>query len=131
MAWRWTIKLGLLAGGFSYLAVTGGGYWWMLAWPGFSFGLVGLADLGPGPGVFGKRPDGGHPWLHRVVSLPYLLITVAAWHLWRISSREDPWELLSEGLYLGRRPGVYELPEAVRSVVDLTGELTAPASSRP
>ena len=48
----------IIAAQFFVEAALLGGYFWVLAWPGFSFGLVALAYLGLGPGVFGKQASG-------------------------------------------------------------------------
>ena len=43
--WRFTLKIGSLAAGFLFLAVSQGGLAYGLAWPALSFGMVAAAYL--------------------------------------------------------------------------------------
>jgi hypothetical protein len=58
-----------------FQAVTYGGLWWALVWPGASFAIVASAYLGIGPCVFGKKADGTMAWYAVAALLPYLLLT--------------------------------------------------------
>lgn len=98
------------------------GWYWLLVWPGLSFGLVGLAYLGLGPCVFGKRPTGTMAWYSVIVLLPYLLLTWFAWYVVRYLLREDCCNEVSPQLHVGRRPMVAEVPDGVTMIVDLTAE---------
>lgn len=98
------------------------GLYWLLVWPGLSFGLVGLAYLGLGPRIFGKRPVGTMAWHSVVVLLPYLLLTWFTWYLVRHLSREDCYNEVAPRLFIGRRPLSGEVPDEVTMIVDLTAE---------
>lgn len=98
------------------------GLYWLLVWPGVSFGLVGLAYLGLGPRIFGKRPTGTVAWYSVVVLLPYLLLTWFAWHLARHLSREDCCNEVVPGIFIGRRPLAAEVPDGITMIIDLTAE---------
>ncbi len=117
------IGVAQIALGFLYHSVA-----WLLGWSGASFIAVGLAYVWQKPGIFGKRPDGTlTPW--RVVLLwPYLLFTWVAWYLGSRLSREAPGHLIAPGLWLGRRAYGRELPADISLIVDMTAELSEPAS---
>ncbi|MCB9594636.1 MAG: dual specificity protein phosphatase family protein [Sandaracinaceae bacterium] len=104
---------------------------WALVWPGWSVGIVGLAYLGIGPRVFGKRADGGMSMLHVALLLPYYVV---AWSLWQLKSRlqgENPHDEVAPGIIVGRRPlGEAEMPAAASVVVDLTSEFPRSAPTR-
>jgi hypothetical protein len=70
-------------------AILLGGAYWLLVWPGVSFGLVGAAYLGLGARVFGKRLNGTMAWYSVVAMLPYLLLTCTTWHVVRRLSKEN------------------------------------------
>ena len=103
-------------------AVTCRGLYWLLVWPGISLTLVGLAYLRLGPAVFGKKADGTMAWYSFVPLLPYLLAAWAVWHVARILGREDCYNQVAPGLFVGRRPRSHELPSEVSLVVDLAAE---------
>lgn len=112
----------ILGGSLIFQAVSLQGVFWILVWPGASVGAVGLAYLGLGPGVFGKRPDGTMAWYAVVLLLPYLTILWLTWHLGRAVSGEDCCNEIVPGIFVGRRPLADELPKEVTLVVDLTAE---------
>lgn len=62
--------------------------------------------------------------------LPYLASTWLVWWLQRLVVREDCWNEVAPGLYLGRRAWVHELPAGVDLVVDLTAEFREPVAVR-
>lgn len=95
---------------------------WLLLWPALSFGIVGCAYLGLGPGVFGKRSDGTMAWYAVATLGPYLVLTWLTWHAVRVISSEDCWNEVAPGLFIGRRPLAGELPKEITLVVDLTAE---------
>jgi hypothetical protein len=103
-------------------AVLLGGAYWLLVWPCVSFGLVGLAYLGLGARVFGKRSNGTIAWYSVVALLPYLLLTWTTWHVVRRLSKENCYNEIVPGLFVGRRPLPGELPSGVVMIVDLTAE---------
>ncbi len=103
----------------------------LLIWWGTGMFLIGAAYLFSVPGVFGKKAPGNRSWLLRAVLFPTLALNYAIWHLrHRIISTEDTCNLVAPGVWLGRRPLEHELPPSVRTVVDLTCEMTASPSSR-
>ncbi len=111
-------------------AVTGSGWLYILCWPGLSFGIAGSAYIGAGPRVFGKRQDGSLNIIVLLLLLPYLLYAWGVWHLWRLSTREPPYQDLYDGVKIGRRLLPSELPDQIKMVFDLTSEFPEPASIR-
>ncbi|MFO0680652.1 MAG: hypothetical protein U0234_01315 [Sandaracinus sp.] len=99
---------------------------WIVAWPALAVTVVGFGYLGLGPGVFGKRADGSLAPLNSVVLFPY---HVAAWLRLRLDAlraREDAWNEVAPGVFLGRRlTTADELPPGTAAVVDLTAEFRA------
>jgi protein-tyrosine phosphatase len=107
-----------------------GGAAWALAWPAVAVTAVGLGYLGLGPGVFGKRADGTLRAPHVLLLLPYHVVAWlrVRWDAWL--RREDAWNEVSPGLYLGRIVEASALPPDTRVVVDLTSEFAASAATR-
>ncbi len=110
-----------------YRAAEWGGGWSLLAWPGVAFSLVGLAYLASAPGLLGKRSDGRIGAACLVVFLPYLLLIWGIWIARRLS-RENPWDEVAPGLFLGSWPASGRLPPGVEVVVDMTAEFPARSS---
>jgi protein-tyrosine phosphatase len=92
------------------------------AWSGLSFVAVGSGYAHFGAAIFGKRPDGTIPLARVIMLWPYFLFTWSLWHLQRLVSRENSFDEVAPGLWVGRRPLPGELPSAVSLVVDLTAE---------
>jgi len=109
-------------------AVNLGGLAWLLCWPCASFLLVGLAYLGLGPGVFGKRADGRITWWNWLVLLPFLGLTWLVWHLVRLVSREPACHEVGANLFVGRRLFAHEVPPSVTLIIDLTAEFAVSAA---
>jgi protein-tyrosine phosphatase len=104
-------------------AVARGGSWVLLAWSGAAFALAGVAHVAEEPRLLGKRTDGRMDTLLLLALLPYLLVTWGRWQLeWRLS-RENCWDEVAPGLFVGRWPGAGGLPAGVGLVVDMTAEL--------
>jgi hypothetical protein len=116
------VLLLLLGGSFFYLAIERGGLHFLWIWPGLSFLAVACAYFGLGPRIFGKRSDGTLASFALVALLPYFLFTWGTWHLARLLIKEDCYNRVAPGLYLGRRPLAHELPTDIDAVVDLTAE---------
>lgn len=116
----------LLAALMLSITIQFGGWYWIMIYPALSFAIVSIGYMGIGPRVFGKRPDGKRILVATFFLLPYLLFTLATWHLVRLVSREPAVNQVDADLYLSRRLLRRELPETVTSVVDLTCEFTAP-----
>ncbi len=99
---------------------------WVVAWPALAVTVVGLGYLGLGPRVFGTRADGTLAPLNALVLFPY---HVAAWLRLRLDAlraREDAWNEVAPGVFLGRRlTSAEELPPGTAAVVDLTAEFRA------
>lgn len=108
------------------IAIKFGGWYFTMVYPALSFAIVAIGYLGVGPRVFGKRIDGRRSLISTFFLFPYLLLTLAVWHLLRLVSREPAVSQVDAELYLSRRLFSRELPEAVNSVVDLTCEFSAP-----
>ncbi len=121
------VVLGLSMG---YAATTGGGLQWLLLWPATSFAGVGIAYARAGVGLFGKKPDGTLRFASVAVLLPYLLLAWLVWHIARVLKREESFDELIPGVFIGRRLLAHEYPEEIRSVVDLTCEFAEPSEVR-
>lgn len=112
------------------LGVIAGGPSLALGWPALAFVVVGVAYLRGTPALLGKRRDGTHaPWAFALVG-PFLAFAWAVVRLERAISREDAFNEVAPGLWVGRFPRGAELPEGVRWVVDLTAELSAEEAVR-
>ncbi len=116
----------LLGAGLIGAAYVVSGPAWVVAWPALSVSVVGLGYLGLGPRVFGKREDGTIAPVNLALLFPY---HVAAWLRLRLDAlraREDAWNEVAPGLFLGRRlTSIDELPPAIAAVIDLTAEFRA------
>ncbi len=120
------MKYGVLFSAFAlilaYFAFASGGWFLLLLWPSFSFGVVGMGYLSVGHRVFGKRHDGAMRPDSVVILLPFLLYVWGVWHVARVVSREPPHNKVTDELLVGRRLLVSELPAGIQTVVDLTCE---------
>jgi protein-tyrosine phosphatase len=123
---KYTLVFAAFSAYLVVLAVHLGGLAWLLLWPALSFLLVAAAYAGLGPGVCGKRPDGGLACWAVLLLFPYLLLSWAVWHLQRLLSREAACNEVVPGLWVGRRPLAHELPPGTDLVVDLTAEFPEP-----
>jgi protein-tyrosine phosphatase len=114
-------RLGVIAGGPSLA----------LGWPALAFLVVGVAYLRGTPALLGKRRDGTHSRPGRFALVgPFLAFAWAVVRLERAITREDAFNEVAPGLWVGRFPRGAELPDGVRWVVDLTAELSAEESVR-
>ena len=111
-------------------AIQGGVGYIALVYPAISFAIVSIGYLGVGPMIFGKSPNGKRTWLSIVLLLPYMLLTLMTWHLIRLLSRESAINQLNPDFILSRRLLSSEMPQSVKSVVDLTCELSEPRNNR-
>jgi len=112
------------------MGATGGDAYTVLYWPATCYVVIGLGYLGLGAGMLGKRADGTRPWWSWVVFAPYYFFVWVAMTFLRRLSSEDRYNEVAPGIYVGRRCEVKELPDGVRTVVDLTAELDAPTGLR-
>lgn len=108
------------------MAIQFGGWYWTMFYPSMSFAIVAIGYLGVGPRVFGKHSNGGRSLVATIFLLPYLLLTLATWHLVRLVSQEPAVNRVDPDLFLSRRLLSDELPNGVKTVVDLTCEFTDP-----
>jgi protein-tyrosine phosphatase len=112
------------------LGVQHGTGWLALLWPSLSMTAVGLGYVGIGPAIYGKRADGRLPASRVIPLLPFLLFTWGIWRLLRLIRSEDAYNDLGHGILIGRRVYGHELPDTVRTVVDLTAEFYEPRAVR-
>ncbi|UGY09806.1 phosphatase PAP2/dual specificity phosphatase family protein [Phyllobacterium pellucidum] len=96
----------------------------ILLWPALAFGIVALAYLGAGPGVFQKRQNGTVSLASLWLLAPYRLGVKINIYLW---TRKLPSSVrILDNVHLGRLPKRAEL-SAFASVIDLTSELARPS----
>jgi protein-tyrosine phosphatase len=115
----------LFAFGLAAAAVWHGGWEWILLWPATDFLVIAMAYAGGGARLLGKRRGGSlHP-AAVAMHLPFLILTWGLWHVagWARGSRDA--SLVAEGLWLGRRPRLRDVPGGVTLLVDLTCEFPA------
>jgi protein phosphatase len=101
----------------------------MLLWPAISLGVVALAYVSLGPGIF-RKADGGLDIATRFVLGPYL---AGAWLTFpSYRRRASAWTTVTNNLIVGRRVSEREakqlIGEGVTAVLDLTAECAAPRS---
>lgn len=115
----------LFAVGCAVLAAAHGGWHWLLAWPAASLAVVAAAYAGGGPRLLGKRPGGSlHP-AAVALHLPFLVLTWFVWHLVALLRGSREATLVADGLWVGRRPRLGDVPAGVAVVADLTCEFPA------
>lgn len=106
------------------------GWFFIVAWLGFDFLILGVA-LGRGSHrVFGKSADGTLPLWSRLLFFPLLTYTTVVWHLIRLFSREPACSAVTEQLVVGRRLLPFEIDCEFDNFVDLTAEFSEPSSIR-
>lgn len=111
-------------------AVSHQGWWWLLLWPAFSFGVVAAGYFYLGPRVFGKSERGLLAPLNRLILLPYLLYLNGIWYLLRLVRPEPAINALTETIFISRRLLSNELPVQIEHVIDLTCEFSEPEALR-
>jgi protein-tyrosine phosphatase len=127
---KYTIIFLMLGGLASYLAVNLGSWYHLLYWFSFSCVVLSAGYAGLGSCVFGKRPDGRIPLWSKIIHFPYMVFSLCVGQLARLLSRENPTDMVSEELILGRRLCASELPPGLSNYVDLTAEFEDPAEIR-
>lgn len=116
----------LLGAGLIGAAYVVSGPAWVVAWPALSVGVVGLGYLGVGARVFGKRDDGTIAPANLALLFPYHVVAWLRLRLDALRAREDAWNEVAPGLFLGRRlTSAEELPPATAAVIDMTAEFRA------
>jgi protein-tyrosine phosphatase len=104
-------------------SATGGGWTWLVAWPGISMLILGAGYLGIGACVFGKRRNGTRAWWASLLMAPYILIAWLIWRAMRWVRHEPCCHALIPGVIIGRRAAAREIPAEVVALVDLTAEM--------
>jgi protein-tyrosine phosphatase len=103
----------------------------LLLWPAVSLGIVAAAYFGLGPGIF-RKTDGRLPLTTWLLLWPIILGQRLS--LLYYARRSNAWDRLSDHVWIGRRLNNAEARDAVArgvtAVLDLTGELSAPAAFR-
>jgi protein-tyrosine phosphatase len=94
----------------------------LLAWPAASCFLIAAAYGLGRPSLLGKRSDGTMAPSATILLAPYLALQHGVWFLAHGLGRSPAMHEVAPGLWLGRRPRGGEVPEHVRTVVDLTAE---------
>ena len=119
------MSLALIAGSVEYpnLSI-------IFVWSALSFGVVALGYAGLGSKVFGKQEDGTISLGLKVINLPFLLFTWSIWHVYRLLSKEDPFNKIGDDLVIGRRLLSSEIIEDYDHYVDLTAEFEEPLPIR-
>jgi protein-tyrosine phosphatase len=100
----------------------------LLFWLGLDFLIVAVAYAARNSGIFGKGESGQLSWGPSLLLLPYLLFTWLIWHGQRLLLREDAYNYIAPGLWMGRRLLGGELPADIQLIVDLTAEFPEPQS---
>jgi protein-tyrosine phosphatase len=114
----------LLSVACGILAVMRGGYYWLAIWPAVSFLVVAAAYFGGGPGLLGKRASGRlHP-LALLIHAPFLLLTWTIWHVVVALRGSRDASRIAEGIWLGRRPRIGEIPPGTTLLADMTCEFS-------
>lgn len=118
------LVFGLFAIEMAWLAYSIGTWGYLLLWPAVSFGLVSLGYFLHIPSVMGKRQDGKHRIPFRILHLPFRFVALISDGIRAITRRrEDHYNLVAPGLWLGRRlSNAKQLPDEVSVVVDVTAE---------
>jgi hypothetical protein len=103
---------------------------WLLLWISADCLLLAVGYFGLGPKVYGKNPRGGFPIWARVIHLPMMLSSLLVWQLFRLFSRENAYDEVAGGLFVGRRLSKDEIPAGMNYWIDLTAELEDPKQIR-
>jgi hypothetical protein len=106
-----------------------GGRGVVLIWLGLSLLLVGIAYATGSTRLIGKRSDGSFHLLARLVHVPFFAVSRVAWVV-RQKRGEPPWNEVAPGIFVGRMPGLTDVPPGAPHLFDLTCELRAPFSLR-
>lgn len=113
-----------------YLAVSLGGWSYLLLWFAISFFTLSAGYAGVGPRVFCKQSDGTIPLWVKIIHFPFLLYSAFVWHITQVLSRENPFDKVEDDLIIGRRLRDRELPHGIVNYVDLTAEFEDPKEIR-
>jgi protein-tyrosine phosphatase len=119
---KYSLSFAFLAILICHLAVSQGGWWYLLLWFAISFFALAAGYAGVGARIFSKQPDGTIPFWVKIIHFPFLVYTGVIWHVTRILSRENPFDEVENDLILGRRLLAGDFPDWIVNCVDLTAE---------
>jgi hypothetical protein len=102
----------------------------LLSWLAADFWLVALAYVLRWNTIFGKTAAGSIRMSRAVMMMPYLAMTWVVWRLQHWLVREPIWNEVREGLFVGRRCRLRQLPPGTSTVVDFTAEFMGDKASR-
>ena len=102
----------------------------LLIWMSLVCFSLGAAYFMNKPGWTGKKSNGLIPVLYRIPFAPYYLILEGLWRTRFFFSKEDPYNEIVPGIYVGRRLKEKEIPGFVKTAADLTCEFQEPESFR-
>lgn len=95
----------------------------VLAWGALSAAVLAVAYLGGGAHLLGKRSDGSRSWSGYALILPMTgVLGMLRLLLKLLRHREPSFNQLDDTIYIGRIIKREQLPEDVKSVLDLTSE---------
>lgn len=97
--------------------------WWLLLWPAASMLAVAVIYLAGTPRALGKRPDGTIAWWAWLVWAPLFGYMRLLHEAARSLTREPVANQVADGVWVGRRPRLHELPAGVAIVVDLCADM--------
>lgn len=101
-----------------------------LIWISLSLIALGLTYLGFQQFCLPKNQNGKISWWGKIVYLPFLIFTYVVWHVYRIFSREEPSNRVTQNLFIGRRLLPHENLKKFDCYVDLTAEFEEPTEIR-
>lgn len=118
------LVFGFFAVEMAWLASLLQGWGYLLLWPAASFAIVSFGYFFKVPAVMGKRSDGKHQLLFRLLHIPFRALLLLSDAIRAITRRkEDPYNLIAPGLWLGRRlSSKNKLPDEVSAILDVTAE---------
>lgn len=91
-------------------------------WLGACFFCVGSSYGFESTALFGKNAAGKMASVNRVFLLPYLFYTRFTWNILRYVIREDVFNELIPGVFIGRKTVAGELDKKINLIIDLTCE---------
>ena len=127
---KYGIILGLISIMAAFHAFRNPFFFIPLIWISISTMIVSMAYTGCLPRAFYKRKNGTILTCSKILNLPFLSYTSGTWHIYRILSRENPFDKISDSLTIGRRLLPKEISERYDCYVDLTAEFDEPKTIR-
>jgi len=96
---------------------------WILLWPAIVLFAVAGVYLAGTPRALGKRRDGTIAWWAWLLWAPLFGWMRLLHELARSVTKEPVANLVADGVWVGRRPRLHELPPSIAIVVDLCADL--------